>query len=148
MTLERDCISRIKSVNDAVELIVQKYLIDEVGELCAEWQESDDEIIAVLDEHDWETEYAVPIGDTRPRFDGFKQRVGLEHETRSQMHIRSHLLWIEAGYQTDAFDAGVLVVPANNDASVKRADQELHDEIFTEHFPIECPLLLVEYYPE
>lgn len=148
MTLERDCISRVKSVNDAIELIVQKYLLDEIGELCAAWQASDEPPIAVLDDHDWETEYAVPIGDTRPRFDGFKQRVGLVHEGRSQMHIRSHLLFLEASYQTDAIDAGILIVPANNAASVKRVYQELDDDIFTEHFPIECPLLLVEYYPE
>lgn len=85
------------------------------------------------------------LGRNRPRFDGFKKRVGLEHETREQMNIRSHLLWAEAGFQTDVIDAGIFVIPSGNFGSVSRTNRELNDEIFTEYFPIECPLLLVEY---
>jgi hypothetical protein len=147
MSLERKCISDVSSVNGGLETLRQKILLDEIGEMCNLWRSREGGPNPILAQFNWETEYAFSIGRNRPRFDGFKNRVGLEHETREQMNIRSHLLWAEAGYQSDEIDVSVFVIPSGNDGSVSRTARELNDEIFTQYFPIECPLLLVEYDP-
>jgi hypothetical protein len=148
MSLDRECITEVVSVNDGKEILRQKALLDQIGEMCDLWRNQEGGPNPVLAEFDWKTEYVFSIGQNRPRFDGFKDRVGLEHETREQMNVRSHLLWIEAGYQSDEIEAGVFVIPSGNYGSVSRTARELNDEIFTEYFPIKCPLLLVEYDPD
>lgn len=140
-------VTRVSSVNAGQEILQEKGLLDELRDLCAAWSSYDGPPNNVLRQFDWETEYSFPIGRNRPRFDGFKDRVGLEHETREQMNIRSHILWMEAGFQTDVIDTGVFVIPRGSYGSVRRTENELHDDIFTEHFPIDCPLVLLEYEP-
>lgn len=148
MSLERGRISRVESVHDGLAILSEKGLSEEIGEMCEAWSSGDDSINGVLERFGWETEYSFAIGRNRPRFDGFKSRVGLEHETREQMNVRSHLLWTEAGFQSGVVEAAVFVIPSGNFGSVARTYRELNDEIFRDHFPIECPLLLVEYNPE
>jgi hypothetical protein len=145
MTIVSEHITDMESVNGGRRVISEKGLLNEVSEMCDSWRNRDGGPNKVLEEFGWDTEYTFAIGGNRPRFDGFKQRVGLEHETREQMNIRSHLLWTEAGFQADVIDAGVFVIPSGNDGSVGRTYRELNDEIFAKHFPIECPLLLAEY---
>lgn len=145
MTLERRCITVAKSINGGREILRQRGLLEEVGEMCEAWRQRERDPNAILSEFGWETEFVFSVGENRPRLDGFKDRVGLEHETREQMNVRSHLLWSEAGFQDGVIDAAVFVIPTGNYGSVGRTQRELNDEIFSTHFPIECPLLLVEY---
>ena len=147
MSLERESITEVESINSGLEILRQKGLLDEIGEMCDLWRSQEGGPNPILAEFDWETEYRFSIGPNRPRFDGFKNQIGLEHETREQMNIRSHLLWAEAGYQSDEIDASVFVIPSGNYGSVSRTARELNDEIFSKYFPIDCPLLLVEYDP-
>ena len=147
MSVDREYITEVRSVNERRDIFQQRGLVDEIGDMCELWREQQGSPNGVLAEFGWETEYTFSIGNNRPRFDGFKNRIGLEHETREQMNIRSHLLWAEAGFQSDVIDACVFVVPSGNDGSVRRTHRELNDEIFTKHFPINCPFLLVEYDP-
>ena len=116
-------VTQASSINDGQEIVQMKGLLDELHDLCAAWSSYAGPPNDVLRRFDWETEYGFAIGENRPRFDGFKDRVGLEHETREQMNIRSHILWMEAGFQTDVIDAGVFVIPRGGHGSVHRTRQ-------------------------
>lgn len=98
-----------------------------------------------LEELGWRTEYEFSVGQLRPRFDAFKSRVGLEHERRQQMNVRSHLLMTEVAYWEGIIDACVFIIPAGRDASVERTERELKGELFTHYFPLQVPLYLIEY---
>lgn len=110
MTADRKHITKVRSVTSGRGILHQKDLLDEVEEMYESWRDREGGPNKVLAEFDWETEYGFSIGKNRPRFDGFEKRVGLEHETREQMNIRSHLLWAETGFQRDAIDAGVFLI--------------------------------------
>lgn len=156
MSVEGSAITKVESVNDGLSIIQEKGLSQETQNLCEELAEESNELTSTLEEFGWTTEYTIRIGKNRPRFDGFKESVGLEHESREQMNVRSHLLWMEAAYQREKSDtgleslsrgieAGIFIIPADNDASVERTKRELGDKIFTKYFPIECPIVLIEY---
>lgn len=93
----------------------------------------------------WETEYEVTVGKNRPRLDAYKDGVGIEHEAREQMNMRSHLLFADAMFQQGDIEVLVVIIPAGNDASKRRTANELHDDIFTEHHPLDVPVLVIEY---
>jgi hypothetical protein len=142
----RSHLTRTESIRDGAAILREKGLLEEIERMCAKIAD-DEGWTEVLTDHDWETERVVTVGDNRPRLDGFKDGIGLEHESREQMNVRSHLLWMEAAFQKAIVDTGVFIIPAGPNASVKRTNNELNDEIFTDYFPIECPLYLVEYEP-
>lgn len=153
-------VTQVESVNGGLSKLESKELDDEIESLCDSLAETTDSPEAVLDEFDWITEYVISIGDNRPRFDGYKDKVGIEHEAREQMNVRSHLLWMEAANQQEKNDhkldsfatgieLGVFIIPRGTDgASVDRTKRELEDDIFSKYFSIECPIVLIEYSTE
>ena len=150
-------IIQVASVNGGLPKLEDQKISDEIETLCKTLATTQKSPEAILGEFNWITEYVVGIGENRPRFDGFKQGIGLEHEAREQMNVRSHLLWMEAAYQKGksedgaetfytGIDMGIFIIPTETrGASVDRTKSELKDEIFTRHFPIECPIVLIEY---
>lgn len=150
-------VTQVTSVNGGLSKLKNKGFSDEIKMLCDALAETSENPETVLDEFGWITEYVVSIGGNRPRFDGYKNGVGIEHEAREQMNVRSHLLWMEAAYQQQesdggldslatGIDVGVFIIPTDTrGAKLDRTKRELGDVIFTQHFPIECPIVLVEY---
>ena len=134
-----------KSYEEAESVVEERAMTVEIEKLVAEFAETDEKPARVLERHGWETEETVAVGANKPRFDGVKNRIGLEHERREQMNVRSHLLWTEAALRKNVIDAAVFIIPAGNKASIDRTFRELNDEIFTRFFPITCPILLIQY---
>lgn len=150
-------VTQVESVNGGLSKLESKELDDEIESLCDSLAETTENPETVLDEFGWITEYVVSIGDNRPRLDGYKDEVGIEHEAREQMNVRSHLLWLEAAYQQErsgdglnsfatGIELGIFIIPTDTEgASAIKTKRELEDEIFSRYFPIECPIVLVEY---
>jgi hypothetical protein len=155
--MAKSSVTQVESVNGGLYKLENKGLSDKIETLCDNFAATTENPETILDEFGWITEYVINIGSNRPRLDGYKNGVGIEHEAREQMNVRSHLLWMEAAYQQEksengldssatGLDAGIFIIPTDaGGASVDRTKRELEDEIFTRHFQIECPIVLVEY---
>ena len=85
------------------------------------------------------------MGANRPRLDAYKNGIGIEHEAREQMNVRSHLLFSDAMLKQGDIDALVVIISKENHATKQRTVNELRDTIFTEHHPLEVPVLVSEY---
>jgi len=136
------------SIRDAENSLMKKGLLEEIRmltEAIADDGGRKSDYKGHMEESGWETNYTLYIGNNRPRFNGYKDRIGLEYEYREQMNVRSHLLMMEAAYRQNVIDAGVFIIPSGRDASVKRTKRELKDELFTYHFPIYSPVYLIEH---
>jgi len=90
------------SIRDAESILRNKELhqelrtlASEIGKMGADSTERKERFQAF----GWELEYSYSIGNNRPCFDAFKNRVGVEYERREQMNVRSHLLMMEAAYR-------------------------------------------------
>lgn len=136
------------SIRDAESILKDKGLYQELRTLASEIGETGADSTKRKERFQafgWELEYGYSIGNNRPRFDAFKNRVGVEYERREQMNVRSHLLMMEAAYRQDLIDVGVFIIPSGRDASVSRTENELRDELFTYYFPIYSPVYLIEH---
>lgn len=136
------------SIRDAENILKEKGLLGELRTIVNDIAPVSSDTEArqeKMRERGWETEYTYSIGDNRPRFDAFKDRVGVEYERGQQMHVRSHLLMMEAAYRMNLIDAGVFIIPTDRMASVSRTENELTDELFTYFFPIYTPVYLIEH---
>jgi hypothetical protein len=116
-------------------------LASEIGETEADATERKERFQAF----GWELEYRYSIGNNCPRFDAFKNRVGVEYERREQMNVRSHLLMMQTAYRKDLIDVGAFIIPSGRDVSISRTENELCDELFTYYFPIYSPVFLVKH---
>lgn len=131
-----------ESIRDARTILQDKEVLGDVTTVVDELADG-----ATLEEAftGWETEYEVIVGKNRPRLDAYKDGVGIEHEAREQMNMRSHLLFADAMFQQGDIEVLVAIIPTGNNASKRRTANELRDAIFTEHHPLDVPVLVIEY---
>lgn len=152
------------SHNGAKELLEKKEVLEEcrrIPEIWAEYPyqrnyEERGEALCTLG--NWETEAQIDMGpESRPHnerltpfFDVYNRpaQVAVEHELKEQMRARWHIQKMEVGYrdpETLPVDAGVIIYPTNQDPSLRRTRRELTGPFFSEYFPIEVPLYVIEY---
>jgi hypothetical protein len=146
--MSNSCITETESVRNGARILRENGLFDEIHAMIKEMATTagtDTAVKRVMDEYDWTTDKVIAVGGNRPRLDGFKARVGIEHEKKEQMNVRSHLLFGEAIYQQNEIDIWVGIIPTGSDATVGRTAREFNYAIFTEYFPLEVPAYLIGY---
>ncbi len=139
-------ITDTSSIREGEQLLKEKELVEECRKIAENWCTDKDNNRKRIEDMGWDCEHTFSVGCNRPRFDAFKNGVGLEHEKGEQMNVRSHLLFMEVAFRKRIIDVGVFILPDRGyDANVRRTKRELKDEIFTKYFPLTVPVYLLGY---
>lgn len=152
------------SHNGGKDRLRQKGVLKELKQLPEIWAEHSGQgsysarSEALYDMGGWETQVQVDLGPAdsphaerlTPFLDAYHDdhRVAIEHERKEQMRARWHLMKMQAaGERSDTLpiDVGVLIYPTERDPSLRRTRRELNGPFFSEHFPIELPVFVIEY---